>query len=1641
MFSLTRTLVLLFLFTGCVLKSYAQLSGSFYWVGGTGNWSDTTKWSSENGGLPGPDDHVFFNENSFSQKDQVVTIDTEANCRDMNWSVMDLNPAMSGNKKLNIHGSLKLAKGMIINYNGPIHFLSNTANNQLLLDGNVLKSHLYFNGEGTWELLDTLDIGHRKIFLNKGTLIFSNRGVTCGSLISTTNEQRTLLMDGSYINIVSTEGVWNVNIQLILQAQPSSTIRFIGESTSTVNVFNGGGLHYNNVIFENHAALNGSNQFTNIFLNAARNYILPENNTQTITGQLFARGCAGLIGISSSGSEPAMISKANGSLQISFAALRSIHAQVSAPYQFTAHNSVDEGNNNGIVFTIQNRDLYWINGSGNWTDTTHWTSLPINEDSDCAPMDFDNVFFNEDSFFDFADSVKVNIPEIRVNNMTWIGEKEPVFLNTTDPATITIYGSLHLSQKMKNMFTGPIHFNDSLGGKSVITSNRGFLGDLVFNGNNGGWTVYDSLNTVGSIRFMQGSLNTNGNYLSCMTFLSDSAFLRTLFLDTSIVKINGSAAGISWSMNKEFLEFDPGTSRIEISAANGNLNSFGGDTILYHDVTFLNSIGKGQVSTLSETYGIFRKVEFMSNGSISGNNSFDTLSFSPGCYYDLPSGSTQTIHGDIYPSGICEGPILIKSSTNGLQASLHKTIDTLRVQNTALRDINALGGAVFIADESVDLGNNIGWDTIVVTAPGKLFWVGGTGDWSDVNHWATTSGGVGGVCVPTPFDTVIFDQNSFNAVNQSVNVNLNNAFAGYMDWSAAEFVPEFKGNISSSWLRNYGSVKLNPNMIFTFPGYLSFESTHMGETLLLEGIKFHNINNKVFFDGIGGEWTLLDSLQLSHNTSYRNSIYFYNGILITNNQFVECYGFYASRPTVRQFHPGASHFDVYQEWNIHGESLTMTDNTSLIRIAHGNLIHKHGGYAPYHDVMFYSGENNQYMLTQNVDDLRFRNVHFDSPSGSMYGTNCVVKGNNAVFNGEGFVNNSNGNNVNVYHLDSLIFHTTGHIFGKDTINHLVVFNGAGNITGNGHYAHALFLNDGVILGNNIFDTLTFNPPYTYQLGSQDVQTITNQFNITGNNCEFIYLQATTDILAEVFKESGFVQGNFIEMANISATGEADFDAGQFSIDVDNSNVGWIFHDPALNYKLVGDSSFQQGDTVYLCADNFNGNSSTTYEWKNCDTGETLGSDSCLTITQKGTYCLTVFYNEGEGCEKSDTIDIGCHLLLAIEENQITCHGFEDGSIQVFIEVGEEPFNVQWQINGVFLSDSLFIENLQPGTYVYQITDFEGCYSAGNIVIDQPEEMELSYSSLDACYEVENGAISLEVTGGTEPYLFEWFHGDTIPDLIGLSSGSYEVIVTDSNKCPDVVQTVIINEIPELKFDLLGSDLLCFNDHTGEIQITELEGGTGVYSSFYWSMDNSFYSENQNISGLLQGNYELMVTDDRGCTGKDSIIIFQPDSIQLELESLKEAIELGSIDLTVAGGTPPYTYLWNTGATTEDIDPLGGGWYTVSVKDGNDCEATGSIFVEVHYRIYAPTAFSPNGDGVNDTFRLFGLGTDLKDFNLTIFNRFGQLLFESNSVDEGWNGRLMNTGQLVPTEVYTWQAKITYIGGASLIETGNVTLLR
>lgn len=1611
----------------------------YYWVGGSGNWSDELHWDSESGGIPSQNDHVVFNESSFSEKFQTVNIDIVANCYNMDWSLCIDEPILTGTQNINISGSLFLTEIITLEFSGNIYFNSTAFNNQVQLYNIPLNSNLYFTGSGSWELLDTLNIGVKSVNHNDGDLDFSGQVINCGSFHSVSNNDRTIDIGNAEINILANDGIWAVNEQLVLLSN-NSVIIFDNSNFFSQNSFSGGSHDYEDVFFYRDANIIGSNSFENLYFSPNHNYILAGGNTQTINGVLNARGCSGLIGIKSSNSNQANIASNNGDINVSFVALESINATSASSFNFNAYYSVDNGNNQGINIFSETREMYWINGTGYWTDTTHWTSSPINEDSDCLPLPHENVYFDNNSFI-LEDTVKVDVPKVQCNNMIWSGNKKPKFTNVLS-SEMHIYGSLEFIPSMDNLYNGPILFLDTIGGKYVKTANTNFYNNLSFLGGNGEWIIYDSLKVEGHVVFERGNLDLNDNYLSCYTFKADTNSFRTLDFGAAEIYITMSSPYPAWSINHENLEFDADETFIEFEANSATFYNYGGeDTARYNDVIFSSEIGAPKLFTFSDIYSIFRRVTFNSNGLIQGNNMFDTLSFTPGNYYNLAAGNTQIINYEVYPTGLCDGPILIQSDINGSQARFEKISDTLLVNNTSLRDISTTGDAVFIAENSVDLGNNSGWDTIQVSAPGKLFWVGGPGEWSDMEHWSLVSSGVGGQCIPTPFDTVIFDQNSFYLDDQYCNIDLNNAFAHDMDWTGANFFPEFDGDRNSAYLRVYGSLKLNPAMNFTFPGFIYFGSRDLGETIITENIKFHNVNNNVYFDGIDGEWTLMDTLDLGYDLTDRNSIHFSHGNLITNDQYVKAYDFFSTNSNLRSISLGNSDVHILNRWYFYGNNLTVHENNSIIRIDSGYFIHNYGSYFPYNDLLLASESQYQKVLNANADSVIFKDVIF-SNTGEMSGTNGSVFADSVSFIGEGKINTQYNSSVNVYVIDSLIFNSVGSIFGNDTIRNFVLFDSIGNIEGNGDYMSAMFKNNGNILRNNSFDTLTFSSGYTYQLGGEDTQTIMDQFNIVGNNCEFIYLKSTTDSLANVFKETGGVFGEFIDMTSINGNGGAVFDAGTFSVDVNNSNVGWLFHNSPLNYSLGNDTSFLEGTTFVLCADNFNGNASTTYEWTNCNTGELLGTDSCLTITELGTYCLTVFYDEGPGCIRTDEIVISCKLSLAVDSNNISCNGFSDGSIEIDIEVGSEPFDISWyNSNGEIVGTSLNVYDLPADSYYYTIMDADFCTSDDTVSLSEPYELEMGYISTETCFGENDGTIEVLISGGTEPYSYTWSNDSTELVLTGLGPGEYNISITDYNNCPEINDTIIINELNELVFELQGTDLVCYQDNGGIVEVIDLSGGTGNYTVYSWYLNDSLYSNEQNLYEAPAGDFTLFITDDFGCDGIDSVILTEPTEIIIDLVGYNGEVFLGSIDLTVTGGIPPYTYLWNTGITTEDIDPLGGGIYSVEVTDNNYCVATDSIFVEVHYRVYAPTAFSPNGDNINDEFEILGLGTDLLEFELLIFNRYGQVVFQANDVKNHWNGRLNNTGAELPMEVYTWQVNLSYWGGGHVIDKGNVTLLR
>lgn len=207
-----------------------------------------------------------------------------------------------------------------------------------------------------------------------------------------------------------------------------------------------------------------------------------------------------------------------------------------------------------------------------------------------------------------------------------------------------------------------------------------------------------------------------------------------------------------------------------------------------------------------------------------------------------------------------------------------------------------------------------------------------------------------------------------------------------------------------------------------------------------------------------------------------------------------------------------------------------------------------------------------------------------------------------------------------------------------------------------------------------------------------------------------------------------------------------------------------------------------------------------------------------------------------------------------------------------------------------------------------------------------------------CFGSSTGGIDLTVTNGTAPFTYLWSNGATTEDLSGIPAGTYSVMVTDANKCVLNVSDLIVHQpAAAISANTVVTNISSFGASDGAIDLT-VTGGTAPYT-FLW--DNGKTTED--ISGLAPGTYKVTIKDANSCEATASAII---NEIKCDLNANAIVTNIsvfgandGKIDLTVSGGTGPFTFLWSNGAVTEDISGLEPGTYTVLISDSKGCKAT------------------------------------------------------------------------------------------------------
>ncbi|MBL0051220.1 MAG: SprB repeat-containing protein [Bacteroidetes bacterium] len=338
----------------------------------------------------------------------------------------------------------------------------------------------------------------------------------------------------------------------------------------------------------------------------------------------------------------------------------------------------------------------------------------------------------------------------------------------------------------------------------------------------------------------------------------------------------------------------------------------------------------------------------------------------------------------------------------------------------------------------------------------------------------------------------------------------------------------------------------------------------------------------------------------------------------------------------------------------------------------------------------------------------------------------------------------------------------------------------------------------------------------------------------------------------------------------------------------------------------------------------------TYIWSNGATTQNI------TNLAPNTYTVTV--TDANGCTATLSQSITQPNALALTIGTVTnvnCNGNNNGAININVAGGTTPYTYAWS-NGATTQN---ITNLAPNTYTVTVTDANGCTATLSQTITQPNALALTIGTVTNvnCNGNNNGAININIAGGTTPYTYAWSNGATTQNVNNLSPNTYTVTVTDANGCTATLSQAITQ--PNALALTIGTvtNVNCNGNNNGAININ-IAGGTTPYS-YAWSNG----ATTQNVTNLAPNTYTVTVTDANGCTATLSQSITQPNALSLAIGTVTNVNcngnNNGAININIAGGTTPYTYIWSNGATTQNVNNLSPNTYTVTVTDANGCTAT------------------------------------------------------------------------------------------------------
>jgi len=373
----------------------------------------------------------------------------------------------------------------------------------------------------------------------------------------------------------------------------------------------------------------------------------------------------------------------------------------------------------------------------------------------------------------------------------------------------------------------------------------------------------------------------------------------------------------------------------------------------------------------------------------------------------------------------------------------------------------------------------------------------------------------------------------------------------------------------------------------------------------------------------------------------------------------------------------------------------------------------------------------------------------------------------------------------------------------------------------------------------------------------------------------------------------------------------------------------------------------KGDTVKLNAkivDSVNC-SSFTYRWQ--PTTEIIGNSQVynpLVKPQKPTY-FTISVTNKYGCAMKDSIFVDVIVLEpSITVNQITCYGMDNGSISIKMNGGNKPYLYRWSHTP---KDTSYLKNLQKGSYRVQITDSNNCTIDTNITIIEPPLLSVLLQDIvDTVYcdEICRGKALAVASGGTPPYSYNWITGDTTALLDSLCAGKYTLWLKDSRGCRDTI-IFVVSDTSSMEVRDTAKPATCYDACDGWVQIIIVQAVMPCKITWKTGQTSDF------VDSLCRGYYDVSVIDDQHCTRRVFPNVDAPPPILVDssviIHPYCKKEDGGFIWVSIAGGTPPYTYFWD-GSPKSGTDSLSGltetRGYVLRVVDANDCKMDTTLYL-------------------------------------------------------------------------------------------------